>query len=163
MIGISACLGGIHCTYKGSHHLINGLEKMYEEGLIVMVCPEVLGGLPIPREPSEIQSLEPLFIKNNKQQDVTKEYIIGAQKALEIFLQHHVDVAILKLRSPSCSCKGIYDGTFTHTLIEGQGVFAKMCEESGIKVFHENQIEEFLKYIGKEEKYGTYFKDSTSI
>ena len=51
----------------------------------------------------------------------------------------------------------------SHTLIDGQGVFAKMCEEHGIKVFHEKQIEEFLKYIGKEDEYGTYFKDSTSI
>ena len=82
---------------------------------------------------------------------------------MSIFIAHDVKVAILKFRSPSCGCDGIYDGTFSHTLIDGQGVFAKMCEEHGIKVFHEKQIEEFLKYIGKEDEYGTYFKDSTSI
>ena len=122
-----------------------------------------MGGLSTPRNPAEIQSVEPLLITTNQQVDVTKEYLEGAKKAMSIFLAHDVKVAILKFRSPSCGCDGIYDGTFSHKLIDGQGVFAKMCEEHGIKVFHEKQIEEFLKYIGKEDEYGTYFKDSTSI
>lgn len=162
-IGVSRCLIGECCTYSGSHNLIKGLKTLYDQGLLVEVCPEVLGGLPTPREPAEIIQKVPLLIQTSKQKDVTNEYLIGAKKALDLFIKNDVKVAILKFRSPSCGNQGVYDGTFHHILIDGQGVFAKLCEEHGIQVFNENQINEFLKYIGKEDVYGTYFKDSTSI
>lgn len=163
MIGVSRCLIGENCTYSGCNHLVKELRNLLDKNLVIGICPEVLGGLSIPRNPAEIISNNPLFIQTNQQEDVTFEYVYGAQKALDLFLKHHIKVAVLKFRSPSCGCEGVYDGTFTHTLIEGQGVFAKMCIEHNIKVFHENQIEEFLNYIRKDEEYGTYFKDSTSI
>lgn len=160
-IGISSCLAGIKCTYNGSDNLTKGLEKFIDEfdEQMIIVCPEVLGGLPIPRDPAEIQKRNPLLIQTNQGQNVTNEYVEGAKKALQIFLDHHVEVALLKFRSPSCGNDGVYDGNFSHTLVEGQGVFAQMLEENGIKVFNEKQIFEFLKYIGKEDEYGTYFKD----
>lgn len=163
MIGVSKCLLGENCTYSGGSYFIEELALLAHLGKVVPVCPEVLGGLPIPRDPAEIQKNNPLFIQTNQGQDVTEEYIRGAKKALQMFLDSDIKVAVLKFRSPSCGCDGIYDGTFSHTLINGQGVFAKMCQEHNIKLFHENQIEEFLKYIRKDEEYGTYFKDSTSI
>lgn len=163
MIGVSRCLIGEACTYKASHNLIKGFQKLYQQGKVIPVCPEVLGGLSIPRYPSEIVSQNPLIVMNNQGEDVTNEYLEGAKKAIQIFLDNHVDVAVLKYRSPSCGNDGVYDGTFSHRLIDGQGVFAKMCEQAGIQVFNENEIDKFLKYIGKEEEYGTYFKDSTSI
>lgn len=162
-IGISQCLVGCQCTYSASHNLVKLFKQMYDDGLAVVVCPEVLGGLPIPRAPAEIQQREPLRIYNNQGQDVTKEYVIGAKKALDIFLENDVKVAVLKFRSPSCGNDGVYDGTFSHRLIEGQGIFAEMLKKNGIQVFNENQINELLKYIGKEDDYGSYFKDSTSI
>ncbi len=162
-IGVSSCLLGIKCTYNGSHNLVLGFKQLYDLGFVVEVCPEVLGGLSTPRDPAEIQPGELLRIETCQHVDVTNEYILGAQKALEILKENNVEVVVLKFRSPSCGNQGIYDGTFSHQLIDGQGVFAKLCEENGMKVFNENQIEEFLKYIGKEEEYGTYFKDSTSF
>lgn len=162
-IGISTCLAGINCTYSGFNNLVDGLKRLYDEGKLVVACPEVLGGLSIPRHPAEIQSRDPLLIQTNHGEDVTDAYLNGAKKALDIFINNGVEVAILKYRSPSCGNDGVYDGTFSHTLIDGQGVFAKMLNDHGIKVFNEHQIDEFLKYIGKEEEYGTYFKDSTSI
>ena len=150
MIGVSSCLLGNHCTYNASHHLVKELSELYHQGKIVAVCPGVFGGLSIPRSPAEIISVNPLIIKNMENQDVTDAYINGAKKALQLFLKNNVHVAVLKYRSPSCGCEGVYDGTFSHTLIEGQGVFAKMCEENHIKVFHENQLDEFLEYIRKE-------------
>lgn len=159
MIGVSSCLLGIHCTYSGQHNLLKGLKKLHKEGLILEVCPEVLGGLSIPRDPAEIICNNPLKIETIHNQDVTYEYVSGAQKALDIFLKNHVQVAILKFRSPSCGHDGVYDGTFSHHLIDGKGVFAQLLEDNGVKVFDENQIEEFLNYIGKEEEYGAYFKD----
>ena len=75
MIGVSRCLIGENCTYKDSHNLVKGFQKLYQQGKVIPVCPEVLGGLPIPRFPSEIVSQNPLVIKNNHGEDVTKEYL----------------------------------------------------------------------------------------
>lgn len=162
-IGMSSCLVGLNCTYAGKNNCVSLFKKMYEQGNIVTVCPEVLGGLSTPRDPAEIQSTDLLYVKTINGKDVTYEYVLGAKRALKIFKDAHVEVAVLKYKSPSCGSDGVYDGTFTHTLVDGQGVFAKLLSENGIMIFHENQIEEFLKYIGKEDDYGAYFKDSTSI
>ncbi|MEG0276703.1 MAG: DUF523 domain-containing protein [Coprobacillus sp.] len=162
-IGVSQCLLGYSCTYNANHHKNDILLDLYHKGEVVYVCPEVLGGLSTPRDPAEIICERPLTIQTIKGLDVTKEYLLGAKKALDIFLMNDVKVAVLKFRSPSCGCDGIYDGTFTHQLIDGQGVFVRLLNEHGIKVFHENQMNEFIKYIGKDENYGAYFKDSTSV
>lgn len=160
-VGMSSCLAGKKCTYDGSDNFIKGIDKFIDcfKEHVIMVCPEVLGGLPIPRNPAEIQRRDSWLIQTNQGQDVTNEYIQGAKKALQIFLDNHVEVALLKFRSPSCGNDGVYDGHFSHILVEGQGVFAQLLEENGIKVFNERQIFEFLKYIGKEDEYGKYFKD----
>ena len=49
-------------------------------------------------------------------------------------LEEKADLAILQSRSPSCGVKQIYDGSFSGKLIDGQGVFAKLLVENGIKV-----------------------------
>lgn len=163
MIGVSSCLLGKNCTYNADNHLIKELKVLHDQGLVIDVCPEVLGGLLIPRNPAEIITWHPLKIETINHQDVTLEYVTGAKKALEIFQKSHVDVAVLKFRSPSCGVDGVYDGTFSHQLIDGQGVFAQLLKASGIQVFSENQMNEFLNYIRKDENYGSYFKNSTSI
>ena len=162
-IGISQCLAGVCCTYKGTHNQVDIIKKMYDQGDVVSVCPEVLGGLPTPRCPSEIQAIQPLSVINQDGDNVTKEYLKGAYDALNIFLQEGVDVALLKARSPSCGKDEIYDGTFSHTIVHESGVFAKLCQEQGIKVFHEEELEELIKYIREDEFYGTYFKNETSV
>ncbi|MEG0592989.1 MAG: DUF523 domain-containing protein [Coprobacillus sp.] len=162
-IGVSQCLLGYSCTYSASHHKNDVLVDLYNNGDVVCVCPEVLGGLSTPRDPAEIVNEDPLTIQTIHGVDVTEEYLKGAKKALDIFIKNDVEVAVLKFRSPSCGSDGIYDGTFSHQLINGQGVFVRLLNNHGIKVFHENQIKEFLEYIGKEDDYGTYFKDSTSV
>lgn len=158
-IGISACLLGRECTYKGSSNKIKHICKLADEIEFVEICPEVMGGLPTPRSPSEITSLFPLTVTNKDGEDVTKEYQDGANLSLKCLKQNDVQVVLLKHRSPSCGCDGIYDGSFSHVVVKGQGVCAKLLSDNGMILFHEEQINEFLKYIGKEEEYGTYFKD----
>ncbi len=158
-VGISACLLGRECTYKGGSNLIKNISKLESEIEFIEICPEVMGGLPIPRSPSEIQSSNPWKVMNKDGEDVTREYIEGANLALERLKQSNVHIVLLKHRSPSCGCDGIYDGCFSHTVVEGKGVCAKLLSENGMVLFHEDNIEEFLKYIGKGEEYGTYFKD----
>ncbi len=66
---------------------------------------------------------------------------------LELCKTENIKVALLKAKSPSCGNKEIYDGTFTSTLIEGQGLTAKLLSENGIKVFNESEIMKLLEWI----------------
>ncbi|MCD7839058.1 MAG: DUF523 domain-containing protein [Erysipelotrichaceae bacterium] len=147
-IGVSACLLGEFCTYNAKHHLIEDL-LMLEDVHFYKVCPEVLGGLSTPRYPCEIISKDPVKIMSIIGEDKTNAYILGALKALQVFKDNDIKVALLKYRSPSCGCDGIYDGTFSHQIIQGQGVFATMCYNNDIQVFHEKQLDEFFDYIEK--------------
>ena len=136
---VSACLLGMPCRYDGTGKREAGLEKLREQGhTLIPVCPEVLGGLPIPRPPAERQPDGRVITQ--KGQDVTNQYRAGAQRALELAQVHGCTLAVLKERSPSCGRGQIYDGTFSRTLISGSGVTAQLLEEHGIPVYGESQI-----------------------
>ena len=118
MIGISKCLCGYDCTYRGDSNRIEALELIDKNGEAVLICPEVLGGLSIPRDPAEIVSEEPLCVETVNGKNVTKEYVEGAQRALDILKAYDIDYVILKSRSPSCGLNHIYDGSFSHRVID---------------------------------------------
>jgi len=140
---ISACLLGKRVRYDGivKYYDFSSLDN-YE---LIACCPEVDGGLPIPRFPSEIQVNGKVLNVNGL--DVTDEFNYGANIALKLVLNENIKVAILKSKSPSCSNKMVYDGTFSGVLMRGVGVTMKVLEENGIKVFDENEIEEALAYL----------------
>ena len=134
---VSACLVGENCKYNGKNNYNEKLCEFLKNHQVVTVCPEVLGGLPTPRIPSEIVNGEVL---NKEGISVDKEFRLGAEKAFQIAMDEKVDLAILQSRSPSCGVKEIYDGTFSKTKIPGSGVFARMLIEAGVKVL---DLEEF--------------------
>ena len=136
---ISACLCGVPCRYDGSARRIERFVRLVESGEAMAVCPEVLGGLSVPREPCEI-----LFgrVVNTKGQDKTEEYALGAQKTLALAEKHNICVAILKERSPSCGTSRIYDGTFNEVLVPGQGITTALLKEKGILVYSEEDAPE---------------------
>jgi uncharacterized protein YbbK (DUF523 family) len=105
---------------------------------LIPVCPEQLGGLQTPRDPSECSGGH---VFTSAGADVTAQYRRGAEEALKLAELYHCDTAILKERSPSCSPARIYDGTFTATLIEGQGVTARLLRQHGIRVIGESEID----------------------
>ena len=131
---VSACLLGQKCKYNGESNYNERLDYFQDQSLVVPICPEVMSGLPTPRPPAEIKDN---FVINNMGEDVTQYYIDGAQKTLSICKQLNIKKAILKERSPSCGYKQIYDGSFTHTLINGSGVTAQLLKQNGIKVYTE--------------------------
>ena len=134
---ISACLIGQNVKYNGTNNLIDLtlLEKKYE---LIPFCPEVEGGLPTPRPPSEIVSYTPLRLINIEGRDVTNEFTLGAKKALTLVKEQKIKKALLKANSPSCSSALVYDGSFCGKLVEGRGVTTLFLEEIGVEVFDEN-------------------------
>lgn len=135
---VSACLLGEKCRYDGQSkpdkRVINALKGC----LYAPVCPEVLGGLPTPRKPSEIKNGRVIMCDGT---DVTAQYKTGAQAALEIAQKMGCTVAVMKSRSPSCGKGIIYDGTYTKTLTKGDGICAELLMANGISVIDETEIE----------------------
>ncbi len=142
-----ACLLGVicrfDCEYKPNSKVI-ALAK--EEGLIPL-CPEQLSGLPTPRARCEIQQGTGVDVLSGKAkivsiegEDRTQQYIVGANEALRIIEMLEVDEVIVKSKSPSCGCGQIFDGTFSKTLRDGDGVFTALLKQKGIKVRSEKEL-----------------------
>ncbi len=128
---VSACLLGENCKYSGGNNYSEKVQKFLEGHQVIPVCPEVMGGLPVPRSPAEIVNG---VVTNAEGISVDREFRLGAEKALQIALEEHAQLAILQSRSPSCGAKEIYDGTFSKRKIPGKGIFAALLEEAGIPV-----------------------------
>lgn len=142
---ISGCLLGVCCRYDGAskpHPLAMELAKDHE---LIPVCPEQLGGLATPRPPAERQGGR---IAAKTGADVTEQYLRGAEEALKIYRLLNCDAAVLKERSPSCGSGEIYDGTFTGTLVAGNGATAELFRNNGVPVYGESGIPELLNGNG---------------
>ena len=148
MILVSACLLGVNCKYNGSNSLSKDVLKVIKDkGSFVACCPELLGGLSIPRGPYEITegSGKDIAAGNAKVisqsgEDVTKEFLEGARRALRIAKQNGVKLAILKARSPSCGVNRIHDGTFSGILIKGEGVLAALLKQEGVELISDEGV-----------------------
>lgn len=139
---ISACLLGRNCKYSGGnnyHPLTEALRDRYE---LVPVCPECMGGLPIPHDPAERVGDK---VISRTGTDVTAPFKKGAELALRRAQQTGAKLALLKERSPSCGCGAIYDGTFTGTVVPGSGVAAELLAKNGVTIYGESRIEELLR------------------
>ncbi|MBR2591077.1 MAG: DUF523 domain-containing protein [Clostridia bacterium] len=131
IIALSACLLGENCKYNGSNNYNRFLADYLKGHEVVPICPEVLGGLPVPREPVEIVGE---VVRRRDGGSVDAAFRAGAQAALEKVKAAGAELVILQSRSPSCGVGTIYDGTFTGTLTAGDGIFAALLKENGIPV-----------------------------
>ncbi len=132
MILVSACLAGFRCRYDGAVRVHEEKAALVREGQAVPVCPEMLGGLPCPRVPCERTAAGTVTAKDGT--DQTKAFTLGAEETLRIARLYGCEMALLKSKSPSCGKGRIYDGTFSGTLREGNGVTAELLEQNGIRV-----------------------------
>lgn len=153
---ISACLAGDRVRYDGKviafrHPL---LDQWHKKGCLYKFCPEVEGGLPVPRPPAEIvqgngnavlQGAAAIYTQAGV--DVTAFFLKGAQKALDFAERLGIHIAILKQGSPSCGSAHVYDGSFSRTRKPGQGVAAALLAAKGIAVFAENEIELAARHL----------------
>ena len=140
-IMVSSCLLGENCKYNGSNNYNKNVIEFVKGHEVIAVCPEVLGGLSIPRNPAEIVDG---VVMTKENESVDYEFRKGAEIALKQALDGQIDLAILQSRSPSCGIKQIYDGSFSGKLIEGKGVFAEMLSKAGIKLVDVEELTEQL-------------------
>ena len=141
---VSACLLGIGCRYDGKCKPNEDVIKLSEEHNLVPFCPEIYGGLPTPRVPSEIVGEKVL---NAEDEDVTEQYSKGAKEALKTAKMFGCEVAIMKEKSPSCGNGLIHNGKFDGGLIEGDGITVRLLKKNGISVFGESEIESIKKWV----------------
>jgi uncharacterized protein YbbK (DUF523 family) len=135
---VSACLLGVACRHDGQSKFCPAVTAQLSGHELVPVCPEQLGGLPTPRPACEWQQGR---IKTRGGEDCTDAFLRGAQEALRLYHLLGCEAAILKARSPSCGKGIIYDGTFTGTLVSGNGLLAQMMLDEGTPVYTEDEVE----------------------
>ncbi|MFJ4351469.1 DUF523 domain-containing protein [Pseudomonas sp. NPDC089428] len=147
---VSACLLGQPVRYDGrASGYPDLLQQWQAEGRVVPLCPEVAGGLPTPRPPAEIQGGQGAKVLDGGMQvltvtgeDVSAEFLAGAQQALALVRLHGIRVAVLKAGSPSCGNRLTYDGTFSGVKVPGEGVTAALLRREGVQVFSELELGE---------------------
>ena len=138
---VSSCLLGEKVRYNGSDCLCQEVVALKSRFSLLPVCPEIMGGLSTPRNPSERQGGGVFDTKGN---DLTAQFTSGAQQCLQIAKKHQCKIAVLKAKSPSCGKGQIYDGTFSGVLSDGNGVTTELLLDNGIKVYTENDLD-FLR------------------
>ena len=134
---ISSCLLGVGCRYDGKNKENPEVLRLGERYNLIPFCPEIYGGLPTPRVPSERVG-DRVMMQDGS--DVTANYRKGAEEALRLCRIYGIKTALLKQRSPSCGKGEIYDGTFSGTLTERDGVTAELLMANGIQVLGESEI-----------------------
>ena len=137
---VSACLLGRPCNHRGTASPRPAVAALGERYRIVPVCPEVEGGLPVPRPAAEIAPDG--TVRTVDGHDVTAEYRAGAEVAVDLATRNDVVGAVLKARSPSCGSAGVYDGSFTRTLVVGEGLTAAALRAEGYEVVSEEDVAE---------------------
>lgn len=130
IIGVSACLLGENCKYDGGNNYSEALHEFVKNHSVVPICPEVMGGLPTPRDPAEIIGGE---VRQKSGRSVDEAFRKGAQEALKKVKDAGAELVILQSRSPSCGVNEIYDGSFTGRRVKGKGIFARLLEVEGIR------------------------------
>lgn len=144
---VSACLLGDPVRFDGRAKTVRDsrLDRWAAEGRLVPLCPEVAGGLPVPRSPAERQPDGRVL--DDQGVDRTAAFQLGAQRALEAAQAHGCALAILKEGSPSCGVARIYDGTFTKQPLAGQGLTTERLKAHGIAVFSEGELDEAARLV----------------
>ena len=128
---VSACLLGLNTKYDGTNNYSIDIDEFLKDYDVIPICPEIMGGLPTPRIPAEILD-DRVITKDGK--DVTEQFIKGANEVLFLAKKYNIKKALLKLKSPSCGYGKIYNGTFTNTLINKNGITAELLKENNIEI-----------------------------
>jgi len=153
---VSACLLGNPVRYDGKAKTLehDGLQQLLTEDRVIAFCPEVAGGLPVPRAAAEIVAGDgsaviagAAQVKTREGNDVSEYFLAGAEQALALCREHDINTALLTELSPSCGSGQVYDGSFTRQPISASGVTTALLQQHGVKVFSHLQIDEALNHL----------------
>lgn len=140
-IAMSGCLLGIPCRYDGHGKFNKKALKLFAQNKVLIVCPEIFGGLATPRPACEIVGGDGFDILDGKAivcdkdgNDFTNEFIEGAHKALKSIKELGIEKVYLKSKSPSCGTSRVHNGTFSGELKKGSGVFSALLQREGIEI-----------------------------
>ena len=136
-IVVSACLIGRNCKYNGGNNYNENLVEMLKDKDIIEVCPEVAAGMPVPRPAVEIFNGRVIRADGSDWDEVYRKGVEAVMKQLE---DEDIEYAVLQSRSPTCGVKQIYDGTFSKTRVDGQGLLARALSKRGIALFDVEDI-----------------------
>ena len=135
---VSACLCGIRSRFDGKDARDNQIAELVKKGVAIPVCPEELGGLPVPRPPGEIEKgdgkdvlSEQTKVVSKDGEDLTPFFLRGAFASITIAKKFKVKKAMLKQNSPSCGCGWIKR---KGKLVKGDGVTVALLKKEGIWV-----------------------------
>ncbi len=147
---ISRCFLGENVRYNNIAIALKNplILQWQQQKRLIPICPEVAGGLAVPREPAEIQQKNHKVITQSGT-DVSAQFNYGAQLALMLCQQHNIRFALLKESSPSCGSKKVYDGSFSNKKVAGKGITSQLLSDHNIKVFSESTIEELKELLDK--------------
>lgn len=140
-IFVSACLLGVNCKYNGFNNENEKVLSYIKDKEVIPICPEIMGGLSTPREPSEIFENK-VISKSGK--DVTSNFQKGAEETLNLARKLGVKKAILKSRSPSCGLDEVYDGTFSNKLVNKNGITAELLKNNGFVILREEDVDHLI-------------------
>ena len=135
---VSACLLNVPCNHRGLGNPSPAVAALAAEADLVPICPEAAGGLPVPRPAAEIHGDG--SVRTADGTDVTDAYERGAERAVAVARAAGAGRAVLKARSPSCGCHEVYDGSFTRSLVPGEGVTAAALRRAGVDVVSEEDV-----------------------
>lgn len=138
---VSACLVGVACRYNAHSRTDPALALRFAKGDLLPICPELAGGLGLPRPPSEIRGGAGEEVLEGKARvvdseggDLTEAFISGARATLAAAKAAGASEAFLAANSPSCGSGRVYDGSFSGALVPGDGVAAALLRQNGIRI-----------------------------
>lgn len=134
---VSACLLGRNCKYNGGNNYSEKVMQFLKDKEVIEVCPEVAGGLPVPRPSVEFVNGVAM---NRNGENVDRYFREGVRRVMEQIRGMEIELAVLQPRSPSCGARQVYDGSFTGTLIPGEGLLARALREAGIPVIEASEL-----------------------
>lgn len=147
---VSACLLGIPCRYDGRSVPFEGIQALISRANVCPFCSEVYGGLPTPRPSAEINA-QTGRVTTESGADVTDFFERGAREAVRIAQVLNCRYALLKDKSPSCGAGTVYDGTFTRTLVPGNGLTAQALADAGVRVFSSTDLDALLNALASDD------------
>ena len=143
-IGISACLYGENVRFDGGNKKNEEILSLVQNHEVFLLCPEVSGGLPVPRNPSERKGER---VINDLNEDVTEYYLKGTENCMRTIREKRIDLVILKAKSPACGKDNIYDGTFSHSFTHRHGTLTEACLKNAVLVFTEEEIDKIKEAL----------------